>query len=96
VTRINYVDLFSPSKGTEVGAGSFLWGAGFDLSAPTATEDVLGSNKWSAGPSTLGDYMGPKWKIGALGMHYRDFAGDSDADDVDRKTCNILFTTAWR
>ena len=78
-----YVGLFSPSKGTEVGAGSFLWGAGFDLSAPTATEDVLGSNKWSAGPSALGVYMGPKWKVGALGMHYWDFAGDSDADDVN-------------
>jgi hypothetical protein len=78
-----YVGLFSPSEGIDAGAGKFLWGAGFDLAVPTATEDVLGSGKWSAGPSALGVYMGPKWKIGALGMHYRDFAGDGDREDVN-------------
>jgi hypothetical protein len=78
-----YVGLFSPSDGIDVGAGKFLWGGGFDISAPTATDDVLGSGKWSAGPSALGVYMGPTWKIGALGMHYWDFAGDSDREDVN-------------
>jgi hypothetical protein len=50
-----YVALFSPSEGIALDGlgleGKFLWGAGFDISFPTATEDVLGSNKWSAGPS---------------------------------------------
>jgi len=78
-----YVGLFSPREGIDAGAGKFVWGGGFDLAAPTATEDVLGSNKWSAGPSALGVYLGPKWKVGALGMHYWDFAGDSDAEDVN-------------
>ena len=78
-----YVGLFSPSDGIDAGAGKFLWGGGFDISAPTATDDVLGSGKWSAGPSALGVYMGPKWKVGALGMHYWDFAGDSDREDVN-------------
>ena len=75
-----YVALFSPSKpikGDSLGLeGKFLWGAGFDISFPTATEDVLGSNKWSAGPSALGVYMGPTWKFGGLVMHYNDFAGN--------------------
>jgi hypothetical protein len=78
-----YVGLFSPSEGTDFLNGKFLWGAGFDLAVPTATKDVLGSDKWSAGPSALGVYMGPKWKVGALGMHYKDFAGDGDAPDVN-------------
>jgi hypothetical protein len=78
-----YVGLFSPSEGTDVANGKFLWGEGFDLGLPTATEDILGSDKWSAGPSALGVYMGPKWKVGALGMHYWDFAGDGDAADVN-------------
>jgi len=78
-----YVGLFSPSEGIDAGAGKFVWGGGFDLSVPTATEDILGSDKWSAGPSALGVYLGPKWKVGALGMHYWDFAGDSDAEDVN-------------
>jgi len=73
-----YVALFSPSKGIDLDSleGKFLWGAGFDLSFPTATEDVLGSNKWSAGPSGLGVYLGPTWKLGGLLQHYNSFAGD--------------------
>jgi hypothetical protein len=79
-----YVGLFAPSKGIDVGNGEkFLWGLGFDLSFPTATEDVLGSGKWSAGPSALGVYMGKKWKVGALAQQYWSYAGPSDRDDVD-------------
>ena len=78
-----YVGLFAPSEGIDMLNGKFLWGAGFDVMAPTATEDVLGTGKWAAGPSALGVYMGPKWKIGALGMHYWDFAGDDDRSDVN-------------
>jgi len=79
-----YVGLFSPKKGykTESGA-SLLWGLGFDLGIPTASEDILGTGKWLVGPSGLGVYMGPKWKIGGLIQQYWDFAGDSDRDDVN-------------
>ena len=80
---MSYVGLFSPSEGKPVGNGSFLWGAGFDISAPTASDDVLGTGKWSGGPSALAVYMGPKWKVGTLGMHFWDFAGDDDRDDVN-------------
>jgi hypothetical protein len=63
-----YVGLFSPKKGYKLErGGSMLWGLGFDLGFPTATEDILGTGKWTAGPSGLGVYLGPKWKIGAVG-----------------------------
>ena len=79
-----YNGLFSPKKGYKTeGGGSLLWGLGFDLGFPTATEDILGTGKWLAGPSGLGVYLGPKWKIGALVQHYWDYAGDSDRDDVN-------------
>jgi hypothetical protein len=79
-----YVGLFSPEKGIDVGNGEqFLWGLGFDLSFPTASKDILGSGKWSAGPSALGVYMGKKWKVGALVQQYWDYAGPSDRDDVN-------------
>jgi hypothetical protein len=79
-----YVGLFTPKEGIKLeGGGNFLWGAGFDLGIPTATEDVLGTGKWTAGPSALGVYMGPKWKIGSLVQHYWDFAGDDDRSDVN-------------
>jgi hypothetical protein len=77
-----YVGLFSPTEGIDWINGKFLWGAGFDLAFPTATEDILGTGKWMAGPSGLGVYMGPKWKIGGLVQQYWDYAGDSDRDDV--------------
>jgi hypothetical protein len=80
-----YVGLFSPADGIPVGESgeSIVWGLGFDLAFPTATEDVLGSGRWSAGPSALGVFLGKKWKIGALAQHYWDYAGDDDRDDVN-------------
>ena len=34
-------------------SGKWLWGAGAALVLPTATDDVLGSDKWSIGPSVV-------------------------------------------
>jgi hypothetical protein len=78
-----YVGLLAPSEGIDWINGKFLWGAGFDAGFPTATEDLLGTGKWTAGPSGLGVYMGPKWKIGGLVQQYWDYAGDDDRDDVN-------------
>jgi hypothetical protein len=79
-----YVGLFAPKEPikTKIG-GNFLWGAGFDLGFPTATDDLLGTGKWSAGPAALGVYMGPKWKIGSLLQQYWSYAGDDDRDDLN-------------
>ncbi len=82
---IYYNGLFStkePAHKFENGA-TFLWGLGFDLGFPTATEDILGTGKWLAGPSGIGVYMGPKWKVGALVQQYWDYAGDDDRADVN-------------
>ena len=79
-----YVGLFSPKKGIKhKNNATSVWGVGVDLSLPTASDDILGSGKWSAGPSALYAYMGPKWKLGALAQQYWSFAGDSDRDDVN-------------
>ena len=79
-----YNGLLTPSEGIKLeGGANILWGAGFDLGIPTASEDILGTGKWLAGPSALGVYMGPKWKIGALVQHFWDFEGDDDRDDVN-------------
>jgi hypothetical protein len=81
---VYYNGLFSPTKPITLdGGGNILWGAGVDLGIPTATEDLLGTGKWIGGPSALGVYMGPKWKVGALVQHFWDFAGDDDRDDVN-------------
>ena len=79
-----YVGLLSPKKGIKhEGGGSSVWGVGIDAAFPTATDDVLGTGKWSAGPSALYAYLGPKWKVGSLVQHYWDYAGDDDRSDVN-------------
>ncbi len=85
-----YVGLFAPKDAISYDSGAKgVWGVGFDVGLPTATEDVLGTGKWSGGPSALYAYLGPKWKVGALAQHYWDFAGDSDRDDVN--TTNLQY-----
>jgi len=87
-----YVGLVAPKKPIKLESGAnLLWGAGLDAGFPTASEDLLGTGKWLAGPTALGVYMGPKWKIGALVQHYWDFAGDSDRDDVNLTNLQLFY-----
>ncbi len=87
-----YVGLFSPKKPIALeGGGKFVWGVGFDLGFPTASEDILGTGKWTGGPSALGVYLGPKWKLGTLVQHYWDFAGDGDRDPVNMTNLQYFY-----
>ena len=79
-----YVGLLSPKESIKHGPGKIsVWGLGLDLAFPTASEDLLGDGKFSAGPSALYAYMGPKWKLGGLAQQYFSYAGDGDRDDVN-------------
>ncbi|MDH3690340.1 MAG: hypothetical protein OEU36_12755 [Gammaproteobacteria bacterium] len=86
-----YVGLFAKSKPEDVLNGKLVWGLGFDLSFPTASEDVLGTGKYSAGPSAILAYLGPKWKYGGLVTHYWDYSGDRDRDDVNFTNFQYLY-----
>jgi hypothetical protein len=87
-----YVGLFSPKSSIrhESGASS-VWGGGFDLAFPTASEDILGSGKYSMGPSALYVYLGKKWKVGGLVQQYFSFAGESDRDTVNTTNLQYLY-----
>jgi len=80
-----YVGLFSPADPIEHKSlkGKSVVGAGFDLGFPTASEDVLGTGRWTSGPSALYAYLGPKWKMGGLVQQYWDLGGDNDFSDVN-------------
>jgi hypothetical protein len=76
---INYSLFFSPVKYDKA-----IWGIGPSITAPTASDDELGSDKWSAGPTfvILGQ---PKWgSMGFLARQLWSFAGDSDRADVNQ------------
>lgn len=59
-------------------------GLGPQLTAPTATEDALGSEKWSAGLAhVLFNADSKKIQYGYLLTWQASFAGDDDRDDVN-------------
>jgi hypothetical protein len=86
-----YVGLFAPTVPEKVLNGSLVWGLGFDLGFPTASEDILGSDAYSAGPSAIAAYLGPKWKVGGLVQHYMDYAGASDREDMNLTNLQYLY-----
>jgi hypothetical protein len=72
--------FFSPAKLV----GGFILGAGPILLIPTATDDLLGGEKWGAGPTgVLLRQEGP-WTYGILANHLWSFAGNGQRDDVNQ------------
>ena len=62
------------------------WGIGPVLSLPTASDDALGTGKWSAGPAVVGITSVDKLMFGLLGMGLFSVTGDSDRKDVSAVT----------
>ena len=66
--------FYTPTK-----SKGLLWGVGVAVGIPTATDDVLGSGKWLAGPAfRLGHQAGP-WRFGMLATNRWSFAGGGPA-----------------
>jgi hypothetical protein len=73
--------FFSPVKPAK---GGWIWGAGPALQLPTATDDLLGEEKWGAGPTgVILKQQGP-WSYGMLANHIWSFAGEDSRADVNR------------
>ena len=75
---INFTGFFSPKQ-----PGKIIWGVGPTLVFPTATDDVTGTDKWSAGPSVVALTMPGQWVIGALVSNIWSFSGDDERADVN-------------
>lgn len=86
--------FFSPSA-----PGKVIWGLGPVLSFPTASDEVLGSEKYAAGISAVVLTMPGSWVVGALVSQSWDYAGDSDAASVNRFLLqyfvNYNFPSGW-
>jgi hypothetical protein len=72
--------FFSPKAPT---ASGWIWGAGPVLLLPTATDDLLGAEKWGAGPTAVVLKQQSGWTYGALANHLWSFAGDENRADVN-------------
>ena len=73
--------FFSPRKPTLLAPGlSLVWGVGPAFQLPTATDDELGTGKWSAGPAFVAffDDRSLHLTTGFLILNLWSFAGDAD------------------
>jgi len=76
---INTSLFLSPAK-----PGKIIWGMGPAFSFPTATDEVLGADKWSAGPTAVALMIQGPWVVGALSNNLWSFAGEDDREDVNQ------------
>jgi hypothetical protein len=98
VVPIKYGPDVTQQQGGTAGLGdpnvSFFWspglmksvdiGIGPIFSIPLATDESLGSGKWSAGISMIGGYRTGRWTIAGRANNLWSFAGSSERDDVGR------------
>ena len=72
--------FFSPKAPT---ASGWIWGVGPVELLPTASDEVLGAEKWGLGPTAVAlKQVGP-WTIGGLANHIWSVGGDDDRADIN-------------
>ena len=64
--------FLSPENKT---ADGLIWGAGPIILVPTATDDLLGPNRWGAGPTALALKQTDGWTYGILANQLWSFGG---------------------
>ena len=72
--------FFSPKAPTSNGT---IWGVGPVLLIPTATDDVLGGERWGGGPTGVALKQEGPWTYGVLVNHIWSFAGNDNRNDVN-------------
>ena len=72
--------FLSPKEPT---ARGWIWGVGPVFNLPTASQDVLGTEKWAAGPTVVLLKQEKGWTYGVLANHLWSFAGDDDRDQIN-------------
>lgn len=70
--------FFSPKQPV----GGWILAAGPVILYPTASDEVLGGEKWGAGPTALALQQKGPWTYGALVNHVESFAGEDDRADM--------------
>ena len=76
---IQMLSMLGPNRKSGI-----VWGAGATFKFPTASDDVLGQDKYQAGPAAMLFRMQRPWTIGFLAQHWWSYAGDDDRPDTSR------------
>ena len=90
-----YVGLVAPKKPIKIEStgGVVIWGVGATSMFPTASEDVLGTGKYSLGPTAVVGYLGREWMFGIFPQHWWSVGGDSKRADVNLTKFSTSSTT---
>lgn len=64
--------------------GGLIWGAGVAFGLPTASEDALGTGKWTIGPTVAALRIDGAFTYGALLNHLWSVGGDRDRANVNQ------------
>jgi hypothetical protein len=86
--------FFSPRKPTLLAPGlGMVWGLGPVFQFPTATDDELGTGKWSAGPTFVVFFDDRPLHVttGLLINNLWSYAGDEDRSNVNAMTLQPFF-----
>lgn len=101
IVPIVYQDNLAPGRGAQSGLGDttqslffspkvptangWTWGVGPALLVPTATETLLGTGRWAAGPTLVALRQSPSgWTVGVLTNHLWSFAGDDARASINQ------------
>ncbi|WP_240359974.1 neuromedin U [Pyxidicoccus caerfyrddinensis] len=79
--------FFAPAK-----PGALIWGVGPALLLPTATDDALGTGKWSVGPSVVVLVQPEPWSIGVLAKNVWSVFGSEDRASVNQLLLQYFIT----
>jgi hypothetical protein len=82
--------FFSPT------GGKLIWGVGPAFLVPTATNEMLGTQKFGIGPTVVAlKQMGP-WTVGALANQIWSVAGDKTRADVNQLYLQPFVNHNWK
>lgn len=81
----------SPKKPTN----GVIWGVGPILYLWTASDELLGAEKWGVGPTAIALTMRGCWTMGALANHVWSFAGSSRRDDINSTFVQPFVAYTW-
>jgi hypothetical protein len=76
--------------------GKLIWGAGPTFLIPTATDNVLGTGKFSIGPGVVVAVQPGKWTVGLLVSNLFSVAGPSNRANVNAFTSSTSSITTSR
>lgn len=76
-------------------ANGVIWGVGPVLYLKTATDDLLGAEKWGAGPTGIALTMRGPWTMGVLANHVWSFAGNDNRDDINSTFIQPFVAYTW-